>query len=139
MSYAVRVTADYVGLMGRYVTEGQTIVPGAPLFDIMTPEGVVETIVAESWGIVGHIEGGRLFAKANSNDERAEDDKEDDDDEGESGSSRGSSGGMGVVFSKGDVICHIVAREQHGTRKSGLHPRPAPALAWRRAMGMAAK
>ena len=134
--YAVRVTEDYVGLMGRYVAEGQAIVPGIPLVDIMTPEGVVETIISEGWGVVAHVEGGRIFPSANNNGDRAEDDDEDDSDEGESGSSRSSSGGKSIVFSKGDVICHIVAREQHGTRKSGLHPRPGgQSLRMRHAMG----
>ncbi|MGA3190800.1 MAG: ATP-binding cassette domain-containing protein, partial [Bryobacteraceae bacterium] len=44
--------------------------PGAPLVDIMTPEGVVETIISEGWGIVAHVEGARVFPAAN-NDERA--------------------------------------------------------------------
>ena len=138
MTYAIRVTEDYVGLMGRHVAEGQAIVPGAPLVDVMTPEGVVVTIVSEGWGIVAHVEGGRIFPRALADEDRAEGDDEDDDDEGESGSARGSSGGKGIVFSKGDVICHIVAREQHGTRKTGLHPRPAPSVRYRRMMGIGA-
>jgi hypothetical protein len=137
MHYAVRVTDDYVGLMGRYVAEGQTIVPGAPLLDVMTPEGIVRTIMSEGWGIVAHIEGGRIFPNANSNEERAEDDDEDDDDTGESGSARSSSGGSGSVFPKGSVICHIVGRDgrEAGTVK-GLTPRPTTVIARRIARGL---
>ena len=129
MTYAIRVEDEYVGLMGRYVAEGQSIVPGAPLLDIMTPEGVVETILSEGWGVVAHVEGGRIFSKTNGEEERAEDDDEDDGDEGESGQGRSSSGGMGAVFGKGDVICHIVGRDNRAAgKKAGLHPRPAPHL-----------
>ena len=137
MTYAVRVKDEYVGLMGRHVVEGQAIIPGIPLMDVMTPEGIVETIFSEGWGIVAHVEGGRIFPKAtNNNEDRAEDDDEDDSEDGESGSRRSSSGGSDAVFPKGSVICHIVAREQHGTRKSGLHPRPAPSVKLRRIMGV---
>lgn len=136
MTYAVRVKDDYVGLMGRHVVEGQAIIPGIPLLDVMTPEGIVETIFSEGWGIVAHVEGGRIFPSANSNEERAEDDDEDEDTDGEGGQKRAGSGGRGAVFPKGSVICHIVAREQHGTRKSGLHPRPGgQSLLMRRTMG----
>ncbi len=136
MTYAICVKDDYVGIMGRHVTEGQAVVPGLPLIDIMKPDGLVETIVSEGWGIVAHIEGGRVFQTANSND-RAEDDDEDDDDSGESGQARGSSGGMGTVFSRGDLICHIVSRLQDGGRKSGLHPRNGASVCFRREMGLA--
>ena len=135
--FAVHVENEYIGLMGRHVVEGQMVTPGAPLMDIMTPEGVVETITSQSWGIVAHIEGGRIFSSANSNDERAEDDDEDEDEDGESGSARGGSGGSGAVFPKGSLICHIVGRDgwETGTIK-GLTPRPTTVIAKRRARGL---
>jgi len=139
MTYAVRVEEDYVGLMGRYVAEGQSIVPGARLLDIMTPEGVVETIVSEGWGIVAHVEGARIFSKSDSNDNNAVDEEEegDDGDDGESGQARGSSGGMGAVFSKGDVVCHIVARSDRAQAGKGLKPCPSESLRLRRTGAMA--
>jgi len=138
MTYAVRVPDEYVWLMGRFVSEGQSIVPGVPLMDVMTPEGVVETIISECWGIVAHVEGHRVFRNEDIDLEDEEDkgDDEDESDDGENAQRRSSSGGMSAVFSKGDVICHIVAREQHGTRKSGLYPRPAPSVRYRRLMGI---
>jgi len=95
--------------------------------DVMTPEGVVETILAECWGVVAHVEGGRVFFNSdNENYERAEDDDEDDDDQGESGAARSGSGGKGAVYAKGDVICHIVERQfKGGSRDGRLHPRPS--------------
>ncbi|MDR3448995.1 MAG: hypothetical protein P4M15_04480 [Alphaproteobacteria bacterium] len=134
--YAVCVEEPYVGLMGRHVVEGQGVAPGAPLLDIMTPDGVVRTITSQGWGVVAHVEGGRVFPA--NNDERDPEDDEDDDDEGESGAARGGSGGgMGVVFSKGDVICHIVARIDSGSaRKAGLHPRPAPSVRLRQMLNI---
>jgi hypothetical protein len=103
--------------------------PGAPLIDIMTPEGVVETILSEGWGIVAHVEGGRIFSSNKDDEFRAQDDDEDDSDEGESGQGRSSSGGIAAVFGKGDVICHIVGRDNRSAgKKAGLHPRPSPHL-----------
>ncbi|MGB9151501.1 MAG: hypothetical protein WCD70_00245 [Alphaproteobacteria bacterium] len=125
--FSVCVENEYVGLMGRHVTEGQMVTPGAPLIDVMTPDGIVETIFSQGWGVVAHIEGGRIFSAANS-DERPEDDEEDDSEDGESGSARGS--GSGTVFPKGSMICHIVARDgkEAGTIK-GLTPRPTTVMA----------
>ena len=137
MIYAVRVTEDYIGIMGRHVAEGQRVTPGAPLIDIMTPEGIVETIFSKEWGTIAHIEGGRIFFGANSN-EREEDDDEDDEEDGESGSARSSSGGMGMVFSKGDLICQIAPpKDGHdaGTIR-GLTPRPTNVMARRYARSM---
>jgi hypothetical protein len=130
--YAVLVENDYIGLMGRHVFEGQLVTPGLPLIDIMTPEGMVETIFSQGWGVVAHIEGGRIFPS--SNDNREEDDEEDDQDDGESGSARGGSGGSSSVFPRGSLICHIVGPDgwQAGTIR-GLTPRPTTVIAKRRA------
>jgi hypothetical protein len=133
MTYAIRVKDDYVGLMGRYVAEGQAIMPGAPLVDIMTPEGVVETILSEAWGVVAHIEGSRIFSDSHRLEDHGDEDEENDGDEDgenrDSGQGRSSGGGAGMVFSKGDVLCHIVARNNRAAgKKTGLHPRPAPFL-----------
>ena len=139
--FAVRVDEEYVGLMGRHVAEGQSIMPGAPLVDIMTPDGIVQTIFSQGWGVVGHVEGGRIFSGAN--DLLADDEEydncaiEEDEDDGEGGSAQGGSG-TSSVFPRGSVICHIVARSQGGnTRKTGLHPRNATGPMMRRLMGLA--
>lgn len=134
MTYAVRVPEDYVWLMGRFVAEGQAIVPGVPLMDIMTPEGIVETIRSDCWGIVAHVEGHRIFHAQNSNlpEDYEENDDEDDQEDGEGAQGRSSSGGMGVVFSKGDVICHIVARNDRSQAGAGLRPRYSESLRLRR-------
>jgi len=130
MSYAVRVPENYVWLMSRFVVEGQTIVPGLPLMDIMTPEGIVQTIRSECWGVIAHVEGQRVFSPVSESelvdenyDPREHGDDEDEEDDGEGGQARGSSGGMGVVFSKGDVICHIMSRGDNNSIKGG---RPHP-------------
>jgi hypothetical protein len=129
MTYAIRVKEDYIGLMGRYVAEGQAIMPGAPLIDIMTPEGVVETILSEAWGIVAHVEGGRIFSDTKNQQDESDDRENDDTEDGESDQGRTSGGSDMMVFSKGDVLCHIVARSNRSTgKKAGLHPRPAPHL-----------
>lgn len=134
--YSVRVEDEYVGLMGRYVVEGQAIVPGAPLLDIMTPDGVVETITSEGWGVVAHIEGHRVFIK-DDEDRSQEGDDEDDSEDGETAQGRSSSGGMSIIFSKGEIICHIVARQDRVVRGKGLIPRASPALRLRRTLGLA--
>jgi len=143
MTYAVRVPDNYVWLMGRFVVEGQTIVPGLPLMDIMTPEGVVQTIRSECWGIVAHVEGQRVFAPVNDSELVEEDydpsdngDDEDESDDGESGQARSSGGGMGVVFSKGDVICHIMTRSDRNSIKGGKpHPSTSRSVANAKAEG----
>lgn len=56
MGYAVRVSENYAWIVNCYVEEGQAIVPGAPIFELMGPEGVVETVTSDCWGIVAHVE-----------------------------------------------------------------------------------
>ncbi|MDR3423991.1 MAG: hypothetical protein P4M13_02785 [Alphaproteobacteria bacterium] len=143
MAFAIRVTDEYVGLMGRHVAEGQSIVPGAPLLDVMTPDGIVKTILSEGWGVVAHIEGGRIFSNVSGDDAFADDDEytgeeNEGDEDGESGSAQKSGGGRSCVFPRGSVICHVVACSQEGsTRKTGLHPRNATGPRYRREMGIA--
>jgi hypothetical protein len=143
MSHAVRVTDDYVGLMGRFVVEGQAIVPGLPLMDIMTPEGIVQTIRSECWGIIAHIEGHRVFSNNNDAELVDEDydphengDDEDEDEDGEAGSGRSSSGGASVVFAKGDLICHIISRGDQGSIRGGRpHPSTSRSISNAKAEG----
>jgi hypothetical protein len=137
MAFAIRVDEDYIGLMGRYVAEGQSIVPGAPLVDVMTPDGVVQTIFSQGWGVVGHVEGSRIFS-SHANDLLGDDETYDDDEEEDEEGGAVGSGGGSSVFPRGSVICHIVARSQGGnTRKTGLHPRNATGPMMRRLMGLA--
>ncbi len=143
MTYAVRVTDDYVGLMGRYVVEGQMIVPGLPLLDIMTPEGVVETIHSEGWGIVAHVEGHRVFRAIDDTELVDEDydaqengDDEDEDEDGEGGETRSSGGGSSAVYAKGDLICQIIPRGDFNSIKGGRpHPSTSRSISNAKAAG----
>jgi hypothetical protein len=111
--FAVRVPEDYVWVVGRHVDEGQSVVPGAALMDVMTPEGVVETIFSKGWGIVAHVEGNRTF-RGEDMDFGLQPDNDALCADGDSEMVR-FSGGMGAVYARDSVICHIVARSQEGS------------------------
>ncbi len=109
MPYAVAIAENYACVVGRHVAEGQSVAPGTDLLDIMTQDGMVETIQADCWGIVAHVEGGMISAHdiieinacAMAND-------------------------VGPMFIQGDIVCHVVPRETGGTiRKTGLNPKPS--------------
>jgi hypothetical protein len=105
MTYAVRVSHDQkrVWLMERLVDEGQSVGPGTPLVNVMADTGVVETICAEGWGIVGHVEGNKLPSSANDENYWGQEDA--------------------LIYESHAVLCHIVSRPDRGAVKTGLMPR----------------
>ena len=103
MAYAVRLDEEYASVIGRHVDEGEAISPGMPLVDIMTPEGLVMTLVSEGWGIVAHVEGQRILGE-------------------DTGNTPAGSGDT-TLFPQHSVLCHIVARSDHNSIKGGKpHP-----------------
>ena len=106
-AFSVRIDQPYAALVVCHVSEGQSIMPGAPLLDLMMPDGLVETVLSEGWGIVGHIEG-------------AED--------GENAT---------VYQHGSVICHIVPRSNGGNTRKTGLHPRNATGPMMRRLMGLA--
>jgi hypothetical protein len=129
MTYAIRVVDSYAWIVGRHVDEGQSVMPGAPIMDIMTPDGVVETIISEGWGIVAHIEGKKIL-HVNTN---VCEDEKGDHLCGDGGSEMiHFNRDMSSVYGRDSVVCHIVARSDRSQVGAGLRPRPSQSLRMRR-------
>jgi hypothetical protein len=101
MSYTLQIPRmnspkDLAWLARCYVEEGQAVVPGTDIVDIVLPGGIVETLVCQNFGVIAHIETGGTLP----HDSRAK------------------------AFQAGDMVCHIVdSSNDSSIRKGkGLHP-----------------
>lgn len=88
MHYAVR-TPEYAWPIFAHVESGMAVVPGSPVVDIMTFDGVVRTLMSEFHGIVTSVEE------------------------------------CDVLREPGDMLCHILSREDRNSRQKGLVPKPS--------------
>ncbi len=114
MSQSVRAPAEKIWVVGRYVDEGQPITPGEPTVEIAYASGMHETLRAEDFGVVAHVEGKRInVGEALS----------DGDPHNDSGAS---------MFDEHSVLCHIVGRRDRNSIKGG-----APHLSTSRAISNA--
>ncbi len=137
MTYAVCVSEEYVWVVRRYVDEGQSVAPGAPLVDVMTPEGVVQTLRSEGWGVVSHIEGKRFSSSSHKHETGCDGDEYLCADDGSDFIRLNPA--MAAVFVLNAILCHIVARPQDGVRKQGFHPRNAASVIYRKTLGLAGR